>query len=58
MRFWIRRRATGHNATRDLERRQLCHHHQLERRPRTGIYSFEYLRAIGERDAAKVVEHV
>jgi ATP-binding protein involved in chromosome partitioning len=24
----------------------------------TGIYSFEYLRAIGERDAAKVVEHV
>ena len=25
--------ATGHNSTRDLERRQLCHHHQLERRP-------------------------
>jgi ATP-binding protein involved in chromosome partitioning len=24
----------------------------------TGIYSFEHLRAIGERDAAKVVEHV
>jgi hypothetical protein len=24
----------------------------------SGIYSFEHLRAIGERDAAKVVEHV
>ena len=24
----------------------------------TGIYSFEYLRALGERDAAKVVEDV